>query len=139
MRVLPVFAVTAVTAATALAGCQHLLDGADGISCEYSYPGATAVYIDIDSYDAGPKGDCTVDSGTQVTWRGPPGESRPFTLVFTGSGSGLGWWRGASGHPSREQDGRQKTSVVITGPSGTVHPYEIRVDGQAIDPAIIIR
>lgn len=134
MRVLPVFAIAAVAV---LAGCRHLPD-ADGISCEYSFRGATAIYIDIPSYDMGPKGDCTVDSGTQVTWRAPAGETRAFTVLFASS-SGHEWRRTATGHPSREEDGRQKVSMVVTGASGTVYPYEIVVDGQAIDPAIIIR
>lgn len=134
MRVLPVFALTAVTA---LAGCQHLLPDADGVNCTFS-KGATAVYIDILSYEAGPKGDCTVDPGTLITWRAPPGEQRPFELAFTGGGSPAGP-RDPRQYMSSERDGRQKASLVANGTPGTVYPYEIRVGGRAIDPAIIIR
>ncbi|MDV3255608.1 MAG: hypothetical protein LOX98_09295 [Lysobacter sp.] len=137
MRVLPVFAVAALFV---LPGCeliQETLSDTDGVSCAHS-EGARAVYIDIVSYEAGPKGDCTVDPGTRITWRGPPGEMRSFEIAFTGGVSPGG--RGTPrDYPSHDTGGRQRASLVANGTPGTTYPYEIRVDGQAIDPAIIIR
>ena len=121
-----------------LAGCSGLMESGpdpDGVTCAYSQ-GARAVRIDIESYQHGPKGDCTVDRGTRITWRAPPGEPRPFTLEFTdGSPDGL---RSRPVHSSRDRGDRQALVLDATGAPGT-YPYLIKVDGVAIDPAIIIR
>lgn len=136
MRMLSVLSFTLVAS---LAGCAYnhdLVPDEDGVGCAHSM-GADAVHIDIPSYREGPKGDCEVDQGTVITWRAPRGETRPFELVFTSS-SPAGP-REPLQHASREARGRQKVSLVADGPPGSRHPYEIRVNGRVLDPAIIIR
>lgn len=121
-----------------LAGCSGLMESGpdpDGVTCAHSQ-GARAVRIDIESYQHGPKGDCTVDRGTRITWRAPPGEPRPFTLEFTrGSPDGT---RTRPVHPSRDRGDRQALVLDATGAPGA-YPYLVKVDGVEIDPAIIIR
>ena len=107
----------------------------DGVPCAQS-AGAKRVWIDIPSYQEGPKYDCEVDPGTTIVWRAPPEEPRPFSLEFRGPRPG------GPGSPrvyaSGNRGDRQAASIEATGPSG-VYPYVITVEGVELDPAIIIR
>jgi len=109
--------------------------GPDGVPCAQS-AGAERVWIDIPSYQEGPKDDCEVDQGTTIVWRGPPEEEDPFALEFTGpSPGGPGSQRE---YTSRDRGDRHTVTIDASGPPGP-YPYAIKVDGVVLDPAIIIR
>ena len=113
-------------------------DPDDGTWC--GTPGATGpVYINITYADDGaarasPE-NCYVDSGTEVTWRGPLGEPVEFRIEFKAAvplaGDAVG---SLASRPGR----RDKVRRVISGADGT-YDYGIAANGIVTDPAIIIR
>ncbi|MGY0620001.1 hypothetical protein [Lysobacter sp. A378] len=110
----------------------------DGVACQDS-AGAAAVHIDLE-YDGNavstPDAVCTVDRGTEITWRAPAGSSEAFQLQFAdASPSARGMPRSVD---SSEQDGRQKVMITAGNASGA-YEYEIQTRLGGIDPAIIIR
>lgn len=110
----------------------------DGVACQDS-AGATDVYIDVEyrgNVVSTPDPVCTVDPGTEITWRAPAGSSVAFQLQFTDASPS------ARGMPlsvdSSEQDGRQKVMITANNASDT-YEYEIQTLHGGVDPAIIIR
>lgn len=130
----------------ALAGC--LLDpvrepqaAADGVRCGAAgSESAEAVFLDV-SYDgagmpAVAPEVCEVRRDTQVTWRGPPGNSVEFAIHFKGPSPVP---RERSGVFDSGQDGdRQRVRRVLDG-APAQYDYGVRANGRELDPAIIIR
>ncbi|OHE84529.1 MAG: hypothetical protein A2579_04740 [Lysobacterales bacterium RIFOXYD1_FULL_69_11] len=115
------------------------VDPDDGTWC--GTPGATGpVYINITyaangAARASPE-NCYVDSGTEVTWRGPMGEPVTFRIEFKAAAP----LAGDLGGPleSSMTGRRDKVRRVISGPDGN-YAYGIAANGVVTDPAIIIR
>ena len=118
---------------------DRAVDPDDGTWC--GTPGATGpVYINITYADDGaarasPE-NCYVDSGTEVTWRGPMGEPVEFRIQFKAAaplgGDAVGpLVSSASGR-------RDKVRRLISGADGS-YAYGIAANGIVTDPAIIIR
>lgn len=150
MKVMNAVRATMIAAALSagLAGCPTTpgsagsdslaADTADGTWCGSSV--ATGpVYIDVTyAADGTPvdPGDCTVTSGTDVTWRGPNGEPVMFEIRFKSTAP---LERGEpSLLPSAETGGRYKVMRKISGPRGR-YDYGIKANDKELDPAIIIR
>ena len=138
----------ALAGTAGLAGCSTVLDSARALAPDYDLvdgrrcgsstePGP--VFIDVTyAADGTPRnpGDCTVDNGTQVTWRGPNGEPVSFEIHFKASAP-LAYGE-RSVLPSAENGGRHKVIRRIEGAAGRYN-YGIRANGKDLDPAIIIR
>lgn len=152
-RAIPV--ATAVLLVLVVSGCPHDYvagDSApadpDGVPCSESQ-GASEVWIDV-NYSGNSvsttSDTCTVDQGTQITWRGPVASREGFGLEFdTASPAGSGSARRSmisSGNPlvfnSSYIDGRQKILITANNDSGT-YEYDIFTDNGGVDPVIIIR
>lgn len=142
-------ATTIAAALTAgLAGCPRApapggagspaVDTADGTRCGDTVV-AGPVYIDIayaaDGMPIDP-GNCTVDPGTDVTWRGPSGAPARFQIHFKGTPPLDPGERGIL--PSARIGERYKVMRRVSGPKGE-YKYGIRANGKDLDPAIIIR
>ena len=117
---------------------DRAVDPDDGTWC--GTPGATGpVYINITyaangAARASPE-NCYVDSGTEVTWRGPMGEPVTFRIEFKAAAP----LAGDVGPLESSMTGRRdKVRRVISGPDGN-YAYGIAANGVVTDPAIIIR
>lgn len=153
MKAIRATRIAAVVAAAALAagltGCPRPpgpdgsgsadLDRADGTRCRSDTVVAGPVYIDIaysaDGTPADP-GSCLVDSGTDVTWRGPSGAPVKFEIHFKGTAPLDPGERGIL--PSARIGERQKVTRKVSGPTGE-YKYGIKANDKELDPAIIIR
>lgn len=115
------------------------VDPDDGTWC--GTPGATGpVYINITyaangAARASPE-NCYVDSGTEVTWRGPMAEPVTFRIEFKAAAPLAGDFDGPL--ESSMAGRRNKVRREISGPDGT-YAYGIAANGVVTDPAIIIR
>lgn len=131
-------AIPVAVAAFAVAGMMAVSPRAmaQGVPCG-TQTGTQPVTIRV-MVGATPKADpdtCKVDQGTVITWVAePPAE---FTLEFGKSGS-----PGGASAPTKitakPMGGTFKAVVPALGKAET-YPYVIRVNGVAVDPAIIIR
>ena len=142
-------AMTVAALAAGLAGCSapSRPDGwagagrapVDGTRCEASGATSGPVYIDVryaangTPLDPGP---CKVDSGTDVTWRGPSGEPVRFEIRFKAAVPLAPGERNLL--PSTDSGGRYKVMRRISGPAGR-YDYAIHANGKELDPVIIIR
>lgn len=142
MRAIPV--ATAVLLVLALSGCHpdYVLGGSapadpDGVPCSESED-AAAVWIDV-NYSGNSvsttSNTCTVDRGTQITWRGPVGNREGFQLQFDGEQPDL---RAPRLPTSEYRDGRQKIQMSASNHSGE-YTYDIITGNGGVDPVIIIR
>ena len=142
--------VAAMALGYGLAGCAGTLDpraghpaehpsGPDGAWC--GTPDATGpVYVEIhyagDGTPSAVPDTCTVDPGTDITWRGPPGELIAFEIVFPGESPAL--------HGERAQlrssviDGHSRVRIKASDKPGS-YKYGIKANDIEVDPAIIIR
>lgn len=118
---------------------DRAVDPDDGTWC--GTPGATGpVYINITYAASGaarasPE-NCYVDSGTEVTWRGPSGEPVVFRIQFKAAAPLA---EDVPGTLESSMSGRRnKVRREISGPNGT-YAYGIAANGVVTDPAIIIR
>lgn len=131
----------AVPLALLLAGCPPTTptgDEGDGRRCDAA-DAKDAVYVEV-TYDASGMPEvapstCTIDRGTQVTWRGPAGTQVPFEIRFKGA-SPLSRDRGALA--SSTQGERYRVRQTFDAPAGR-YEYGVLANGKELDPAIIIR
>lgn len=149
MRIMPVLSAAAI--GLALGGCASVdAVRADGVPC---VAGVTTdrVYLEV-AYAADgtplPIAECTVRSGTTVTWRTRNGDGRAFKLGFkTGNpddGSEttdreITAARGYREFPSAAEGGRQKARIKAKPVQArTYYKYDIQANGKVLDPVIII-
>lgn len=152
-----------VGACGAMAGCAgrgpSAMGDPDGVACGSGNGGR--VYIEIlyagDGKPSAQPDQCTVASGTVVTWRTAMGETRPFELQFAADPAQPGSVMAAAGAMGEEErmaygrsaaaltvdssahDGRQRaglTTRVVTAP--TTYKYSVMANGMALDPAISV-
>ncbi len=134
MRMLPVSVMLAI--ATGLAGCAcyshhgsvgEAPDCGGSISVDYASDGTPSARPDA----------CRVQGGTQLTWQGAPGDSRPFTIQFLqGAPDGD---NGRAILPSGDSNTRQTVTVRIKNVHATTNlKYGITANGKQVDPHIII-
>lgn len=122
-------------ACAALAGCQHFAMPEEGLPC---LPGVNRQPVSLlISYAPGSgrpsvaMENCTVTAGTVITWQTPPGELRPFEIVYKGAAVGRNE-AGVSG-------GRYRSRVTAGAVQvRTEFRYGIRANGHDVDPAIIV-
>lgn len=139
----------AAALALGLAGCgtmdgmvTHPADhppGADGAWC--GTPGASGpVYIEVhyagDGTPSAVPDTCRVAAGTDITWRGPPGDLVAFKIVFPAASPA--WRDDRRLLVSSEVDRQYKVKIKAADQAGT-YKYGIQARGKEIDPAIIIR
>ncbi len=125
-----------------LAGCQGSGSGPqdpDGVACG-PQPVQGRVYVEVDyganAMPAAAPDRCEVQRGSTITWRGPPGETAEFGVVFPGdSPEGP---RGSRVLASEPVIGREKITITAGNEPGT-YKYDIEAYGRRLDPAIIIR
>lgn len=112
---------------------------ADGDSCSNPLRKGSQVYIDIgyagDGRPSATPDKCTVKPGTQITWRNPGRDMRPFEIVFTGETPATTVDR--RGLTAQMRDGRYKVVITVGDRKGT-YKYGITANGISVDPEIII-
>ena len=135
---------TVAALAASLAGCPGSRpdddrDPVDGARCTASGTTKGPVYIDVGyAADGMPRdpGPCKVDSGTDVTWRGPSGEPVRFEIRFKAAAPLAPGERNLL--PAADSGGRYRVMRRISGPRGS-YPYAIHANGKVLDPVIIIK
>ncbi|MFC3549952.1 hypothetical protein ACFOLC_02880 [Lysobacter cavernae] len=111
----------------------------DGDSCSKLMRKGNQVYIDIgyagDGRPSATPDKCKVKPGTQITWRNPGGDLRPFEIVFPGETPAATVDR--RGLTAQMRDGRYKVVITAGNKTGT-YKYGITANGISVDPEIII-
>lgn len=132
----------ALAALGGLVGCpgNGVITDPDGVACSPQL-NAGRVHIDVD-YGANrvpttSTDECQVEAGTTITWRGPPGESASFSIVFPDQ-SPQGPREAGSTLASTLVAGRQKITITADNDPAR-YKYDVVAYRQRLDPAIIIR
>ena len=149
MKVIPVVAL-GMAIGLAAVGCQPVKepavgdtgpDATDGVWCgDPAHDAGTSTYINIHYADDGTPSaspqSCEVKQGTQITWRGPEGNTVTFDIDFPSGPPGRVEEGQLSSSPAPES--RQKVKIVASGAPGT-YKYGIKANGKHIDPDVKIK
>lgn len=134
MRMLPASAMLAI--ATGLAGCacySHHGSGGEAPDCG----GSISVDYASDGTPSARPDACKAQSGTELTWQGPAGDARPFTIQFMQGAPDND--NGRAILTSGESNSRQTVTVRIKSVRATTNlKYGITANGKQVDPHIII-
>jgi hypothetical protein len=134
MRMLPASAMLAI--AVGLAGCAcyshhgsvgETPDCGGSISVDYASDGTPSAHPNV----------CRVQGGTELSWQGPSGDSRPFTIQFVDGAPDSE--NGRATLTSGDINTRQSVTVRIKNVHATTNlKYGIAANGKQVDPHIII-